>query len=109
MSVGSLPFLLCLLVAAAVFFRLPGGPSRRVAMAAGNAAFLCLLLHGWADAAALAGFLLSGYAAGRYLRARPNRAVLAGYLVLVVAAFVVLKRYSFLAVLAGGWMPAAWG
>lgn len=49
----------------------------------------------------LFGFVLSGYAAGRLLAWRPNSGLLALYVILLTIAFVVLKRYDFLRLVAG--------
>ncbi|MDB6055862.1 MAG: hypothetical protein JWN25_3385 [Verrucomicrobiales bacterium] len=42
------------------------------------------------------GFIASGYLAGRIVAKRPAMAIIAGYLVLLVSAFLCLKNYSFL-------------
>ena len=52
----------------------------------------------------LAGVLLSGYFAGLWLKAHPSKLLLAGYLVALLAAFVVLKRYAFLALFLPAWL-----
>jgi D-alanyl-lipoteichoic acid acyltransferase DltB (MBOAT superfamily) len=96
MTVASIEFLLCLLLAAAVFFHLPPGRTRRAALAAANLAFLGTLLPNLAAALALAVFLLSGYAVAMAVRARPRRALLAAYLAALLAAFVLVQRYAFL-------------
>lgn len=46
-------------------------------------------------------FVLSGYAAAQWLAKRPSTALLAGYIVVLTAAFVILKRYDFLRLVAG--------
>lgn len=94
MRVASLGFLVAALVVAAVVPWLPGSRLRRAALALLNAGFLATLLPDLASAAAVAVFLGSGYGVARWLAARPRRAVLGGYVALLVAAFVVLKRYT---------------
>lgn len=51
--------------------------------------------------AVLVAFVLSGYAAGLLLAQRPSTAILTAYLVALTAAFVILKRYAFLQLIAG--------
>ncbi len=49
----------------------------------------------------LLAFVLSGYAAALWLAKRPSTALLAGYIVLLTTAFVILKRYDFLRLVGG--------
>ncbi len=64
-----------------------------------------LLLHDAASWAALAIFLGSGYLMARVLRRWPSHWLFSLYLVVLVAAFVVLKQYPVL-----GWvLPQVWG
>lgn len=49
----------------------------------------------------LVAFVLSGFAAARLLAWRPSIALLAAYLVGLTAAFIILKRYAFLQLVAG--------
>lgn len=49
----------------------------------------------------LLAFVLSGYAAALWLAKRPSTALLAGYIVVLTAAFVVLKGYDFLRLVGG--------
>jgi D-alanyl-lipoteichoic acid acyltransferase DltB (MBOAT superfamily) len=95
MNPYSLEFLLILLAAPVAFFLLPGTRSRRAAFAIGSLAFLHTYLPNPLSWAVLAAFLLSGYACGRALAARPSRLAFTAYLVLLVAAFAFLKRYEF--------------
>jgi membrane protein involved in D-alanine export len=96
MNVASIEFLLSVLAASALFFHLPPGRARRVALAAANAAFLALLIPNAASALALALVLVSGYGVALSLRAHPRRAVLALYLAVLIGAFLVLQKYAFL-------------
>ena len=100
MSVASAEFLVAVLLLSAVYFRLPTGTARRVVLAVCNSGFLALFLPNLASVFALAAFLLSGYLAAILLRQHWSAAVLTGYLVLLVGAFIVLKKYEFL--------PARW-
>jgi D-alanyl-lipoteichoic acid acyltransferase DltB (MBOAT superfamily) len=97
MSVCSVEFVLALLLFAALWFRLPAGGARRAAFAAASALFLAASLPDLASAAALALFVLSGFAVGRRLLRRPSRALFVAYVAALVAAFAVLKRYEVLA------------
>jgi D-alanyl-lipoteichoic acid acyltransferase DltB (MBOAT superfamily) len=96
MSVVSLEFVVPLLLAAMVFFHIPGRRNRQLALAACNAAFLVCCLSGWTSWAILAGFVFSGYAVALILRKKSSPALLAAYLILLVAAFMVLKKYAIL-------------
>jgi alginate O-acetyltransferase complex protein AlgI len=96
MSVSSLEYLLCLLVASVIFPLLPGRRTRQVALAACSAAFLFSYMPDWQSWAVLLGFLLSGYGCAALVRARPNRGVFATYLVLLLIVFAILKKYVFL-------------
>lgn len=97
MSPYSLEYLLILLAVAALFFRLPGTGIRRALFSAGALGFLYSYMPDWMSWATLGVFLTSGYACARWLAARPSRVVLTGYLVLLVAAFAILKRYELVA------------
>ena len=96
MKVSSLEYLLCLLLASAIFPLLPGSRTRQVAFAACSAAFLFSYMPDWQSWAVLLAFLLSGYCCAAVLRARPIPSVLTTYLVLLVVTFAFLKKYVFL-------------
>ncbi len=49
----------------------------------------------------LLAFVLSGYAAALWLAKRPSTALLAGYIVVLTTAFVILKGYDFLRLVGG--------
>src|SRR5205823_6080389 len=95
MSVASAEFLVAVLFLSAVYFRLPTGTARRVVLAVCNAGFLALFLPNLVSVFALAAFLLSGYLVAILLRRHWSAAVFTGYLVLLVGAFIVLKKYEF--------------
>jgi alginate O-acetyltransferase complex protein AlgI len=99
MSVSSVEFLLLLLLASAVFPWLPTVRLRQLFFAVCSAGFLYSLipdLKGWV---ALGLFLGSGYAVSKLLQRYPRPWMLAVYVALLVAAFLVLKHYRFLALL----------
>jgi alginate O-acetyltransferase complex protein AlgI len=96
MSLSSLEFLLLFFLASAVFFRFPSAGVRRILVACGSVAFLSTYIPNPRSWIVLAGFLLSGYGCGLWLRIRPSRIILTLYLVLLIATFAVLKKYIFL-------------
>ena len=96
MSVSSLEFLLSLLLASIVFLHLSGTRARQLAFAACSAAFLYSYMRDWQSWAVLLGLLLSGYLCAIVLRTRPSRPLLTIYLLVLVVAFAVLKKYVFL-------------
>ena len=104
MSVCSLEFLLALMLVAALFFHLPGTRARQLALAACNGGFLYLLIPNGATWVLLAAFLLGGYLAAQRLQARPSRLCLGLYVASVVGAFLILKKYDFLALFLPGWL-----
>jgi alginate O-acetyltransferase complex protein AlgI len=95
MNLYSVESLLVLFAVAAVYFLLPGTQARQAAFAAGSFGFLHSYLPNPLSWAVLAAFLLSGFACGRLLQARPSRLVFAAYITLLVASFAILKRYDF--------------
>lgn len=99
MTVGSLQFLVPLLLLSAVFPWVPTVRARQVVLAVCNVGFFATFRPNAATWLALAAFVGSGYAVGAVLRRRPSSSLLGGYLVLLVAAFVVLKKYVFLGAL----------
>src|SRR5204863_2942258 len=102
MSLSSAGFILAFLALAAVFFRVPTAGGRRALFAATNAVFLWLSVGNPPSWIALAAFLLSGFAVGRLLLRTHSRGLFTGYLLVMLAAFVVLKKYDVLALLLPG-------
>jgi alginate O-acetyltransferase complex protein AlgI len=96
MSVVSLEFVVPLLLAAILFFHLPGTRLRQLALAACNAAFLYCCVFELSSWLVLAAFVLSGYGVAAVLQKKPSAALLAAYLTVLVAAFMVLKKYVIL-------------
>ena len=97
MSVASFGFLLLVLVASSFFHLLPSVVARRAVLVALNAAFLGALVPNSASMLALAVFLATGWAVARWVAVRPRRFVVPAYVALLVAAFLVGKKYTFLA------------
>lgn len=97
MNIASLEFLVGLLLLSATFFYLPTVRLRQAVLAACNAGFLYLLIPNAASWIALALFLLSGYAVALLLCKWPSRVLLSAYLVALVAAFLVLRKYDLVA------------
>jgi len=99
LSIPSLEFLLGLFLLVAVFHALPSAAWRRILLSCCNLAFVWFTLpNGWSRLALIL-FALSGYAAGRVLWRRPYSAIFAIYTALLVAVFMVLKKYELLSVL----------
>jgi D-alanyl-lipoteichoic acid acyltransferase DltB (MBOAT superfamily) len=71
-----------------------------------SALFLSVLLPDATNAIVLVGFVLSGYLAACLLVRRRSTPLLAIYLTVLVAAFIVLKRYAFLQLLPGNTLLA---
>lgn len=94
MNFASLHFLAALLLLSAVFFYLPTAQWRQGLLATCNAGFLYLLVPNVQSWAALGLFLLSGYAVAQLLRKWPSSILLSAYLVMLVAAFLVIRKYD---------------
>ncbi len=94
MSLASLQFLLALLILATTFFYLPGLRLRQVTLAGCNAGFLYLLIPNGASWLALAAFLASGYITALLLRKWPSRTLLFAYLLVLVAGFLIVRKYD---------------
>ena len=94
MSFASLEFLVALLLLSAVFFYLPGRQWRQGLLAACNAGFLYLLVPNAESWIALGLFLLSGYAVSLLLRKWPSHILFSVYLIALVAAFLVIRKYD---------------
>jgi alginate O-acetyltransferase complex protein AlgI len=94
MSFASLQFLVVLLVLSGVFFYLPGQQYRQVLLAVCNAIFLYLLIPNAESWVALGIFLLSGYGVAQILRKWPSYMLLSAYMVALIAAFLVIRKYD---------------
>jgi alginate O-acetyltransferase complex protein AlgI len=95
-NVTGIEFIAAMLAAAAVFFHLRAVVVRQAVWAAANFFVLWLVLPNESYWIALAAFICSGYVTAQVLRTWPSRWLQSVYLVLLVAAFLVLKQYSFL-------------
>jgi D-alanyl-lipoteichoic acid acyltransferase DltB (MBOAT superfamily) len=100
MAIGSLEFLLLLLLGAGLFPLVPQMRCRQLLHGAASLAFLGTQLQSTGDWAAIFLFVLSGYATARLLHRIPNVALVAAYIILVTATFLWLQKYDFLHVLA---------
>jgi len=99
MSFASLQFLVAFLLLSAVFFYLPTRQWRWALLAACNTIFLYLLVPNAESWIALGLFLLSGYSVAQVLRQWPSRILLSAYLVVLVAAFLVIRKYDLVTAL----------
>src|SRR5579864_3011309 len=94
MSISGLQFLIALLFLSTIFVYLRGRHSRQIVLAGCNAGFLWLLIPNAESWVTLGVWLFSGYIVGRLLERRPNQAVRVAYIVVLVAAFLVIKKYD---------------
>ncbi len=101
LSVTTFEFLVAVFAAAAVFPLLKPLWLRQALIVGATGVFIWLQEPEPAQLLTLLGFVLSGYAAGRLLARRPNGLVLTLYIVSLTIAFVILKRYDFLRLVAG--------
>ena len=104
MSIPSLEFLLGLFALVCIFHALPSRCFRVGLLTACNIAFVCSQLPNSWSRIAVALFMLSGYPAARILQRRPRSAILATYLVLLIACFMILKKYALAAFVLPGWV-----
>ncbi len=95
-NVAGIEFIAAVLAAASFFFWLPTVRFRQAIWSCGNLFVVWLLLPNQTSLLVLPIFLASGYAMALLLRRRPSTWLLSGYLTLLVAAFLVLKRYPVL-------------
>jgi alginate O-acetyltransferase complex protein AlgI len=94
MSVTSARFIFVWLIVSAFFWFLPAGRSRRLAFGVLTVAFAVTFIPNVPTVAALLVFLVSGYAVATLLRARPSKFIFMASIALMVAVFIVLKRYD---------------
>lgn len=102
MSVTSVEFVALVLLLGALLFYVPGRLARQTLLFATNLGVLYwasvsdgVAPSAWTALAATA-FLLSGYGVARLLQRSPHAAILPTYLLLLISAFVFLKKYSIL-------------
>jgi len=96
MQICSIEWVVCILVLSALFFVAPGLRFRQFIFCACSLGFISTLMPGAAAWTALGAFVGFGYAAAMTLRRFPRRALLAGYLAVLLAAFLILKQYSLI-------------
>jgi D-alanyl-lipoteichoic acid acyltransferase DltB (MBOAT superfamily) len=94
MAIGSLEFIVLLLLLTACFFQVPRPTGRRTLLSLCNLGFISLLLPNIASALFLLAFLGTGYVVAIRLRERPQRWLLAIYLFALVLSFAVVQRYA---------------
>lgn len=102
MNFGSLEYLFFCGLSALIFCRLSGIWPRRLFLALLNAVFLAPLLTNWQSAMALVTWLLVTYLAIQTVRRWSSGGVISGWIALVLVAFLILKKYTFLVVLFPG-------
>jgi D-alanyl-lipoteichoic acid acyltransferase DltB (MBOAT superfamily) len=103
MNTCSLGFLLCCSVAALAFHTFHSRTARRIFLTLVNLACLGSFLPNPGSWVGVGCFVLVTYAALRQVRRRPSGTFVALSIVVVLAAFLVVKKYSFL----DGLLPAS--
>ena len=93
--------MVALFAAAAIYPLLPSLWLRRTFVVVCSAAFLWVQMPDPVRVVALVGFVLSGYLVGQILVRKPSTTVLAGYIIALTIAFVILKKYAFLQLFSG--------
>jgi len=96
MSIPSLEFLIVVLLLSTVFSWLQSAHLRRGLLSLLSAWFLVGIVPDSASAIGLGVFVLSGWLAAIALTRRPSSLGMAGYITLLVFAFVVLRKYELL-------------
>lgn len=92
---------MALFAGGALYTAISGLWVRRAFVTLASAAFLWLQSPDVVNVVTLLAFVLSGYAVAQMLARRPSTLVLAGYIIALTAAFVILKRYAFLQLIGG--------
>jgi alginate O-acetyltransferase complex protein AlgI len=98
-NVASLEWVVGFLFLSAIYWIAHGVRQRQVILAACNLAFIASWMPNPASWATLLGFVLSGYSVARFQQIYRHKSVLVIYLVTLVAAFLILKQYAFIAFL----------
>jgi alginate O-acetyltransferase complex protein AlgI len=101
MAIGSLQFIVLLLLLTAIYFQIPSAAARRGLLCLCSIGFIGTMLPNIASVASLLVFLGSGYVVALRLRTQPRRWLLAAYLVALVLAFAVIQRYAVTRLLFG--------
>jgi len=96
MAFTSPSFILLALVFVLLTNAFPWAGSRSAVLAAASLLFIVSYLQSPLEALPLGVFLLFGYVSIELLRRTGSRALLVGSLLVLLSAFIVLKRYSFL-------------
>ncbi len=95
MTVCTFSFVFGAFFVAMFFFLLPV-PLRRWIFTLASALFLWTLVPNLSSWATLAAFLVSGWGVAYFVARKPSKSLLTGYLAVLLAAFVVLKKYAIL-------------
>ena len=96
MNTSSLPFLLFLAAAAAIFALLKTPGQRRALLCLANLVFLAPALNSWESACLLAAFLAGGYAVVSSIKGGTRRMLPLASIAVLLAVFCWIKRYAFL-------------
>jgi alginate O-acetyltransferase complex protein AlgI len=96
MSVASAEFVVAMLAFTATFFHISSAWARRCAFSFAAIAFLYTQSLTPISLLALCVFLLSGYLVAVTLRRRPDKRIFIAYIVAMLVAFVVIKKYEVL-------------
>lgn len=96
MSVGSIPFFISLALVAVAFQLAPRKLPKQTLLIAANAAFLYPFVNNIPSWIGLVVFVLAGFAAVRLAQTRLRGFGLTLLLAVLVAAFLVVKKYAFL-------------
>ncbi len=96
MATCSVSFLAFCATLALLFPMVRGARPRQAVLLAANLFILATVVQSKRSAAGLAGFVVATYFALLLVRARPSRWTVPAVVTAAIAAFLILKRYSFL-------------
>jgi alginate O-acetyltransferase complex protein AlgI len=96
MELTSLNFFAFVLAGLILFYLSDSPAYRAFILATLNIVFIASYVDAWWQVLPLAGFLILGYGAIELVRLRPSTGTMAASVVAILAAFIVLKRFSFL-------------
>jgi len=99
MNVCGIEWVVCLLVFSALFFLSPCIRFRQILLSGCNFGFVATWVPNLSGWMALALFTGAGFGAAVLLRRYPRKSLLAFYLILLLASFVIIKQYAFLKLL----------
>jgi alginate O-acetyltransferase complex protein AlgI len=96
MSLSSSSFLVFIALAVIAYHLAASVAYRRLVMTLANAVFIASCVGGLVQVLPLLGFLLLGYVGLQAVRWRPSGVILAVGIAVVLATYVILKRFSFI-------------